>query len=108
MRCAGSFFGTIQAQDALVFVREDLDEARLRIGPVFEDPCGARAAGKVAVALEQAANAVYIGGFNQRLQIDTGLVAASCFEVALIVVDIGDAAAHAGGEVAAGGSENDD
>ena len=45
---------------------------------------------------------------DQRLQIDAGLVAAARGEVAPIVVDVGDAAAHAGGEVAAGGAEDDD
>ncbi len=45
---------------------------------------------------------------DQRLQIDAGLVAAARGEVALIVVDESDAAAHAGGEVAAGRAEHDD
>ncbi len=49
-----------------------------------------------------------VGGVDERLEIDAGLVAAARGEVALIVVDVGDAAAHAGGEVAAGGAENDD
>jgi hypothetical protein len=83
-------------------VREDLDEARLRVGPVLENPCGARAAGEVAMAFEQAATRLDVFGIDQRLQIDAGLVAARVGEVALIVVDVGDAAAHAGGEVAAG------
>ena len=36
------------------------------------------------------------------------MVAAARGEVALVVEDVGDAAAHAGGEVAAGLAENDD
>ena len=56
----------------------------------------------VAVALEQAAHAVHVFGGDQRFQIDAGQVAAPGGEVALIVVDIGDAAAHPGGEVASG------
>ena len=83
-------------------MREDLDESRLRVGPVLEDPRGARAAGEVAMALEQAADLVDVVGVDERLEIDAGLVAAARGEVALIVVDVGDAAAHAGGEVAAG------
>ena len=43
-----------------------------------------------------------VSRIDERLQIDAGLVAAARGEVALIVVDVGDAAAHAGGEVAAG------
>ena len=46
--------------------------------------------------------------FDQRLQIDAGLVAAARREVALIVVDIRDAAAHACGKVAAGLAEHND
>ena len=89
-------------------MREDLDEVRLRVGPVLEDPGGARAAGEVAMAREQAADCFNVFGVDERLQIDAGLVAAARGEVALIVVDVGDAAAHAGGEVAAGGTEDDD
>ena len=96
------------AQDALVLVREDLDELGLLTGPVLEDPCGARAAGEVAMAREQGAEFFDVFRVDQRFEIDAGLVAAARGEVALIVVDVGDAAAHAGGEVAAGGTEDDD
>ncbi len=81
---------------------------RLRVGPVLENPGGARAAGEVAMAREQAADLIDIFVVDERLEIDAGLVAAARGEVALIVVDVGDAAAHAGGEVAAGGTEHDD
>ena len=54
------------------------------------------------MALEQAAHFgdIFVG--DERLEIDAGLVAAARGEIALIVVDKGAAAAHAGGEVAAG------
>src|ERR1039458_8269148 len=60
------------------------------------------------MAREQGADFVDVVGVGQRLQIHAGLVAAARGEVALIVVDVGDAAAHAGGEIAAGGTEDDD
>ncbi len=60
------------------------------------------------MAREQGADFFDVVGIDERLEIDAGLVAAARGEVALIVVDVGDAAAHAGGEVAAGGTENDD
>src|SRR5208283_5116624 len=100
--------GALDAEDPLILVREDLDELRLSFGPVLEDPGGARAAGEVAMASEERADEFDVGGAREGLEIDTGLVAAARGEVALIVVDVGDAAAHAGGEVAAGGSETDD
>ena len=65
------------AEHALVLVREDLDELRLRLGPVLQDPCGARAAGEIAMALEQAADHCDILVGFERLEIDAGLVAAA-------------------------------
>ena len=97
----------LDTEDALVLVREDFDEERLRVGPVLENPRGARAAGQVAMAREQGVDFLDVVGVDQWLEIHAGLVAAARGEVALIVVDVGDAAAHAGGEVAAGGTEND-
>src|ERR1017187_6096727 len=94
----------LDTENALVFVREDFDEERLRIGPVLENPCGARAAGEVTMAREQGADVFDVFGVGQRLQINAGLVAAARGEVALVVVDVGDAAAHACSEVAARGT----
>ena len=45
---------------------------------------------------------------GDRLQIDGGPVAALLGEVAGFIEHVGDAAAHAGGEVAAGLAEHDD
>src|SRR5208337_1331489 len=96
------------AKHALVLVRIDLDELRLSVCPVFEDPRGARAAGGRPMTRKQVADLLHVSGINKRLEIDAGLVAAANGEVALIVVDVGDAATHAGGEVAPCGTENDD
>src|SRR5579859_7160149 len=49
-------FDAFYAQYALVFVREDLDEAGLSFAPMLEDPRCARASGEVAMAFEQTAN----------------------------------------------------
>ena len=51
---------------------------------------------------EQGADLFNIFGMDQWLKVNAGLVAAARGEVALIVVDVGDAAAHACSEVAAG------
>ena len=61
----------------------------------------------LAVALEEAADEVKILVLGERLQVDHLLVAADV-EVALFVEDVGDAAAHAGAEVAARGADDDD
>jgi len=51
------------------------DELRLGAGPVFQNPGSAGAAGQVAVAFEQAADAVHVFGGGQRLKIDAGQIA---------------------------------
>ena len=96
------------AEHALVFVRKDFDEARLRVGPVLQNPRGLRAAGVVAVSLQQAADQVDIFCRGQRLQIDARQDCSACREVALLVIDIGEAAAHAGGKIAARSSQHHD
>ena len=70
-------------------MREDLDKARLRVGPVLQNPRRARAAGQVAMAFQQYAHLGHIRFRIQRLQIDAGLVASPRGEVALLVVDKG-------------------
>ena len=77
------------------------------VGHCFEHAVGDGAAGVLAVALEQAAHEVDVLGVVQRLEVDHLLVAADV-EVAVRVVDVGDAAAHAGREVAPGLADDDD
>ena len=96
------------AKDALVLVREDLDELGLSFGPVFKDPGCARATGIVAMALEQCTDFGDVCVGYEGFEIDAGFVAAAGGEVALIVEDECATATHAGGEVAAGGAEHDD
>src|ERR1700684_266293 len=97
---AGALSRAREAENPFVFVREDLDEARLRIGPVFQNPRGARTASEVTMAFEQSFYAIDVFCSDQRLQIHAGLVATPSFEVTLIVVYVSNAAAHARGEVA--------
>ncbi len=97
----------LNTENALVLVREDFDEERLCVSPVFQNPRGARAAGQVAMTGQERANYFNVGEIDERLEIDASLVAATRGEIASIVVDVGDAAAHACGEVAPGGTEND-
>jgi hypothetical protein len=77
--CGGSVDGINagDAKNALVLVGEDLDEQRLSTSPVLEDPCGTRAAGEIAMTDEQALDPLNIGGIDERLEIDAGLVAAA-------------------------------
>ena len=53
------------------------------------------------MAFEKGADAFQVGIGNEGFQIDAGLVAAPGWKVAPVIVDVGDAAAHAGGEVPA-------
>src|ERR1039457_3824587 len=78
---------------------EHLYEFWLHGGPIFKDPFGAWAGGELDVAFDQVAERV--GVFVYRFQVYGGGVAALFGEVAALVEDVGDAAAHAGGEVAA-------
>ncbi len=77
--CGGSVDGINagDAKDALVLVGEDLDEQRLRASPVLENPGGARAAGEIAMAGEQALDPLDVDGIDERLEIDAGLIAAA-------------------------------
>src|ERR1700722_9756653 len=98
----------LDAEHALVLMREDLDELRLRVGPVLEDPRSARASGVIAMALKQGAHFSDIFVGFERLKIHAGLVTATCGEVTLIVEYEGTATAHTGGEVAARCAEHND
>src|SRR3954470_16225228 len=100
--CGIVFLRGRNPEHALELVGENLDEARLRLGPVFQYPCGAGAAGEIAMTREQSADHGDILVSFERVEIDAGLVAAPGSEVAHVVVDVRDTSAHAGGEVAAG------
>ena len=61
----------------------------------------ASTSGGYTMTLKQTADAVHVFREHQRLQIHAGLIAAAAFKIALIVVNISNATAHASGEVAA-------
>jgi hypothetical protein len=89
-------------------VREDLDEAREGVGPGFEDVLRARASGKREMTRDETVKAIDIVLLPERLEIDSGAIAFLVGEITILVVDIGEAAAHAGCEVATTEAKNDD
>src|SRR2546421_1053112 len=94
-------------QHALVVLRHDAHEARLLPAPVVEDPCGIGRARVLDVAADQVAHEGDLVGLLERAELDHPQVAAA-LEIAVDVADVGDAARHAGGEVAAAGAEHHD
>ena len=91
---------------ALVVVRHHLHELRQQLVPLVEDARGDGRAGALCVLLDERADDRDVG-LLERVEADELLVAAAV-EAAVLVEDVGDAAAHAGGEVAAGAAEDDD
>src|SRR5579862_4260594 len=60
------------------------------------------------MALEQTPHVRDVGVADEWLEIHAGLVAVARREVAAVIIDVRNAAAHAGGEVAAGGTDHND
>src|SRR5271165_4387268 len=132
---AGSFPLRPQFQkSAPVVLRRDLYKGRDRVVPVFEEGARPRATGEQVMALEQdaqprgietqrvthavvvdarralprpLAGVVLILGQGDGFELDLAVVA-KARRAALRVPDIGDAARHAGGEIAAGITDHDD
>src|ERR1035438_2512361 len=77
------------AEHALVFMREHLDEALLRVGPMLQDPSSSRATSEVTMAFEEPSHFGDIFIAHKRLKIDAGFIAAARREIALIIVDKG-------------------
>ena len=76
--------------------------------PVLENPLGAAAAGQFCVTRDQIFDDLQVRASMQRLKINRVQVAALLGEVSAFVEDIGDATAHAGGEISSAGAEHDD
>ena len=76
-------------------------------GPVVEDPGGARAAGQIAVPREQAAHASRLASGRPAARDRPCPGCSGAWRSRPCRRDVGDAAAHAGGEVAAGAAEDD-
>src|SRR5215831_13288065 len=93
-------------QYALVFVREDFDEAGYCFVPVLKNPLGSLAAGELHVTAHQIADELHILHFEERFEIHGFYVAALLGEVSVFVEDVRDAAAHSGREVAPAGTEH--
>src|SRR5262249_4615225 len=92
-------FLALHAKHPLIFVRENLDELVEHVVPVFENPGTARASGCFHMTLNQRAEGFHIfRGYG--LQIHGGAIAAPFGEIALLIENVREAAAHAGREVA--------
>src|SRR5438309_5882888 len=89
-----------------VLDRHDPDEMRDRLLPARQEPPGDRRVRVVVVALDQRPDSREIL-LVERLELDHALVAA-LLERAVVVEHVGDAAAHAGGEVATRAAEDHD
>src|SRR6185437_5837673 len=96
----------LHAQHPLVLMREHLEEAFLCLLPVLQYPSRLRTAGQLNVALNQRADLLNVSGLHQRLQVHARKITAAGAEVTLVVIDIGDAAAHAGSKVASCGAKD--
>src|SRR4051794_36809050 len=88
-----------------VVVRHDLYEAELRRLPVVEQSCGDDGTGAALVLVQQLAQEIQIVEL-ERLEADELRVAA-LLERSVLVEHVRDPAAHARGEVAAGGADDE-
>src|SRR5690606_30570700 len=107
-------------QHAFVFDRQYLDEFAAVVVPVGQHGLGALATGVFGMSGQQRQQRGLVGLAHVLAGRRTDLVGgfylvqfhhtrvATAGEIAVLVVDIGDAARHAGGEVAAGLAEHDD
>ena len=95
-------------QHPAIVVGHDLHEPAKLVVPIVEDLLGDGAAGELHMVFQQVADGL------RRLPACRGFPARPCRwlhklrQLAQVVVDVGDAAAHAGGEVAAGAADDDD
>src|ERR1017187_1088409 len=101
-----SLLAAAHAQYPFEFVREDFDESRVHVVPVIENPLGATAASQVHVTINEIADNLHVLNFKQRFEVDGIEVAAFLSEIHALVENIGDAAAHASGEISATGAEH--
>ena len=85
----------------------DLDEPARHFPPVLQDVLGLAAAGPLVMPADQVAEQLLVLFLPQGFEVDHVEVAEGVEELVL-VEDVGDAAAHAGGEVAAGAAEDHD
>src|SRR5258707_373168 len=88
-----------------VVVGHDLHKSAKLIIPVIQNLPGQGAGGELPVVLEEVGDELpilrLVGGFEgNQILID------QLRQLAQVVVDVGDAAAHAGGEVAAGAADD--
>ena len=95
------------AEDAGVVAGDDFDELGEDDVPAFEQVLGVGAAGAIGVRVDDFFEHVLVVVVLDGFEVDHGGVDVGG-EGAVFVPDVGEAAAHAGGEVASGGAEDDD
>src|SRR3989344_606020 len=93
-------------EHALVILRDDPDELRLRGLPVVEQLLRQRRAGVLRVAAQQLLHLLHILGIAERLEFDHRRVA-TALEVTARIEHECESAGHAGGEVAPHGTDDD-
>src|SRR5262249_6415450 len=96
------------AQDALVFMRKDLDEARHDLVPILHKPRCSRTSSQIAMPYQHGMNFMAILILQQRLNIDGSQVASLLRIDATIIEDIGNTAAHPRSKVPSTGTQDDD
>src|SRR4051812_24023836 len=96
--------GTL-GEGAVVIGRDDFDELGRDFRPLGEDFFGHHGIGELAVLLDEVEQLGSVVGGGDLFQLDDAEVAATD-EIAGGVPDIRNAAAHAGGKIAAGGAED--
>ena len=87
-------------------MREYLDEARNRFGPIVEDPFGTAAAGQFHMARDEIFYQLQVLLVKQRFEIDRIEIAAFLRKVSALIVNVGDATTHTGREISAARAEN--
>src|ERR1700722_18507494 len=68
--------GTLHTEHPFILMRENFDEARLRLGPVLQNPRRTRTPSQLAMTLQQRAHFSNVSLRLERLQVNHRLVAA--------------------------------
>src|SRR5450631_441366 len=85
---------------------EYLDKLLQVFIPVFQQPRRSRTSREITMTSDQVAKQFDVGGCVHRLQINRRSVATLVLEVALLIEDVRDAAAHAGSKVTPRGAQH--
>src|ERR1700676_3190262 len=108
-RLAGNavMMAAARSQHPLQFVGKDFDEARQHFRPILENPFRAGTACQLEVARNQISYDLRILRAFNRLQIDRSQIASLLGEIAALIKNVSDAAAHARCEIPPARSQHD-